>query len=448
MNNKINGLNLTYFILFEERLRQAKSLQELQYIIVNMMNHTIPYLQAILINQIGNKFIIKNISNVSDIDKNSAAINWLSQDFMPKFFANVKNEIKCLTMEEINEEIIPPWSQSKSVVCIPLKLSLGSKNSRWMLLFWLDKNLPKEYNALLPVIQNTIGYSWEKTVFNSLRKKSKQHHSSKIRRISLYLIPLIIIVLMLIPIHQSTFADAEIVPKNPKVITSSIQGVIKSINVLPNQAVNAGDELFSLDKITIINKLSESQQALKIAEKKYLKAYHHAHLDQESREELNILERMINAEKIKVKYYQELLSRTIIKSPVQGIVLYSDPKFWLGRPVEIGERVMLLANPKSKEVNFWISSNDMINIKQSLQGKFFPNEDPTHTMVTKIKYINPIAEIRPDGTLGYFGIANINNDKNVSIGEKGIIKLYGKKVTVFMYIFRRPIRYVRQFLGM
>ena len=68
-----------------------------------------------------------------------------------------------------------------------------------------------------------------------------------------------------------------------------------------------------------------------------------------------------------------------------------------------------------------------------------------------INHLNSyMAEKYDQDTLSYRVYAKFDNaeqENNLRIGLQGTAKIYGERVSLFFYLFRKPISYVRQFLG-
>jgi len=86
-------------------------------------------------------------------------------------------------------------------------------------------------------------------------------------------------------------------------------------------------------------------------------------------------------------------------------------------------------------------------VDKEVSVTFYGNENPLKPVSAQIKYVDPIAAARPDGTLAYFGVANLPKNSTAQLGEQGTAKIFGKKVSLVYYLFRRPIRYIRQHAG-
>ena len=433
-------MNLNQWILFEERLRQASDIETFQMIIVNLLQQVFPYTQAILFEK-NVHYKTQVASNISEINEYSPTIQWLNQQLYPYLDKNYQKPTAFNTTE-LGIEIAPYYQTTQHGIFLPLHSAIIGK---WGAVFWLKEPASKDLLNFMPILASSIIHTWEKLILQS-RKRRKVISLLTTKQL-LIGAGIILVLLSTVRIKQSTVAPAEISPKTPILIAPSISGSISEIKVQPNETVKEGQVLFKLDDINLLNQLEESEQALNVAKQRYLKAYRHAFTNEESRQQMQILEKEQEQALVTYQYQKKLLERTEIKSPKPGVALYSDPRNWLGKPVKIGEKVMLIANPAEKEIIFWIPMDNMIEVDDAIPIQFYSNENPTQVTKAKIAYINPIAEARPDGVIAYFGVAQLNTDPNVHLGEQGTIKVFGKKVSLIYYLLRRPLRYFRQHLG-
>jgi hypothetical protein len=435
-------MKLGMWVLFEERLRQVNDVDTLQLLVVNLLQKVFPYHQAVLFQRQFGSYKTKAASDISQINEHSPTIHWLNEVVYPWLDSTHKNP-SYFNLTDLKEPINDYYQSNTQGLYLPL---YSKHIGDWGVVFWMKEKGDEELLNFSPVIINTIIYSWEKVI---LQKTKSRHLAFTIqdKKYLLFSSIIIFIVLFLFRVPESTIALAEISPKSPELITSSINGTVNKIEVEPNQPVQVGQALIQLDEITVKSQLDESLQALHVAEEKYKKAFRHAFTDEKSRQEMQVLKAETEQAQANYEYHRELLNRTLIKSTIAGVALYSDPKDWLGKPVRIGEKIMLVANPHEKEVTFWVSMDNMIIPNAARPPKFYPNENPLKSTTLELKYINPIAELRPDNTLAYFGVAKLPSNSDVRLGEQGTIKIYGNRVSVFYYFFRRPIRYLRQNFG-
>ena len=66
----------------------------------------------------------------------------------------------------------------------------------------------------------------------------------------------------LFPIRLTVLAPAEVVPAEPFLVRSPLDGVIDHFDVRPNQTVAVGDKLFDLDTTTLRAKVQRGAQGL------------------------------------------------------------------------------------------------------------------------------------------------------------------------------------------
>lgn len=433
-------MNLNQWIIFEERLRKSSDIQTLQLVIVNLLQQVVPYFQAVIFEKKITGYSTTSISNISEINSHSPTIQWLNNKLYKILDESDKPII--FDLNTFGLEIDSYYTTSNYGLYIPVKsLIIG----HYGLILWFKTPVEPELLNVSSLINSTIVHSWEKL---ALQNKSNDKISKHLNKRNVLITSIVVLFLLFgIRINQSTIATAEISPQNPILISSSINGLIKSINVTPNEAVKAEQILFQLDDINIRSQLNEAEEALRVADQKYLKAYKHAYSEEDSRKEMNLLENARDQAYVTYQYRKKLLERIDVTSPISGVVLFSNSVDWLGKPVKIGEKVMLVADTTKKEINFKIQMDNMIEVDKKIPIKFYSNENPMSAVTAQISYINPIAEPQPDGLITYSGIARIDGALDVHLGEQGTVKIFGSKVSLIYYIFRRPFRYFRQQIG-
>ena len=117
--------------------------------------------------------------------------------------------------------------------------------------------------------------------------------------------------------------------------------------------------------------------------------------------------------------------------------------------MEIGERVLSIADPKQLEVDIFLPVKDAIAINSGAKVKLFLDINPIDALAAEVIYANFNPELTQDGALAYKVRASFTDKLNnyPRIGLKGTVKIYGSNVTLFYYLFRRPITAFRQWLG-
>ncbi|MFW5857179.1 MAG: HlyD family efflux transporter periplasmic adaptor subunit, partial [Planctomycetota bacterium] len=126
-----------------------------------------------------------------------------------------------------------------------------------------------------------------------------------------------------------------------------------------------------------------------------------------------------------------------------------------GRPVRVGERVLTLVDPAATEVRFWIAEADNVIVRGEAGDaaadtgvRVFLNVHPEESLPATLDYIAPSVAPSPDSIPSFAAKAQwaAANPPEVEIGLEGTAILYGPRVSVLYWMFRRPLVAVRRFL--
>ena len=427
-------MNILQWLLIEKQLLSCTNPSDFHFTLLSVLQKTLKCQQAVIYQKKLGKFSIKNAMHVSQIDNSSPLILWLENEFLT---AIDTEQPAILDVPPVGN--VSMLQQYKKIWHLPL---IKNAQHNVGILCFLD-NVPSEKDiTLMAMMCVNMALLYEK-MHQHTQKKWRQIFSSP-KKIAI--IGLVLLSVMFIKVPQKVLATAEVSPVQPELISASIDGIVKQILVQPDEPVKKNDKLVLLDDEVIKNKLSEAAQEYNVAYSRYLKAYRNAFNDQQSKNEIQLLKNNISQAKIKQTYFEELLSRTVISASKEGIAIFSSPNEFIGKPVRVGQRIMLLADPNDKIIDFWVPIDNVVNIDPTQALVLYSNLQPLNSIEAKLKFINPIAQPMPDGSLGYFGQATFN-DKRVTLGEKGTLKLYGEKKSLWLLLFQRPLRFVRQSLG-
>lgn len=422
-------MNVLQWLVLEKRLLNAQSTDEFPYIFLSILQKLLQCQISLSYKKRLNSHVVMDVSYVSEVDRQSPIIEWVEKQVLPSLKAEV--EVTSITAPE-------NMISSDHLLHLPI-----SSNGEliWGVICFIDKVPSANEMMFFKQLGDHIGTLYQKLAIN--KQKLSHHAVSKKRIILLFLLTF---VAGFIKLPQTVLASAEIMPINPELISPSIDGVIKQVLVLPNEVIKKGQALIELDDILIKNKLEEATQKLNTKKSRYLKAYRNAYSSVEARSELLTLENEVKKAEIEKVHYTNLLKRTKLLASSDGVALFSSPTKLIGKPVKIGEKIMLVADPNKTKIDFWIPVDSIVTINESKDLVLYPNLHPLSTVDAKVQYTNPIAEAMPDGSLGFFGQAEIIKG-NIQLGEKGTLKLYGAAKPIWQLIFQRPFRFIRQTLG-
>ncbi len=111
----------------------------------------------------------------------------------------------------------------------------------------------------------------------------------------------------------SVLAPAELIPAHPVVVRSPLEGVVDRIHVHPNDRVAEGQSLFR----------PECHDTHRQAGSRPPEPGHH------------------------------------MKTPRAGLAVFDDPSERIGRPVAVGEKVMMVAGETDTEIEAWLNPADV-----------------------------------------------------------------------------------------
>ncbi len=254
--------------------------------------------------------------------------------------------------------------------------------------------------------------------------------------------------LSFVPVRLSALAQAEITPVRPYPITSPVEGVVDSIKVQPNQIVAADEPLVVINDTTTRNKLAVAVKALDIAKADLQRAINKSFADDASKGELNLLDARVREKVAEVAFLSEMLDRYSISAPQGGLAIFADAEEWRGRPVQPGERIMVIADPSLVEVTVYVPPEDAVQLELRSEVAIFLNVDPLSPLKAKIVQTSYETITMPDNSLAYVVKAQLEPGSLPRIGLRGTAKVYAEQVSLGYYLMRKPILFLRKSLGL
>ncbi len=429
----------------EARARTAESLNELAFSIANEIHAALPFRQALVFDHRQNLLTVSGLVNLTE---DSPYTLWLKRAWpwvlaqLPEtggWFSPTADELSTAP-DDIGEGWQEWWPNG--VLALPLRRRQGE------LLGWavylLDQPPEEPQALLLARLGQTWSYCWE-----ALAGKPRSgliERWQKLSRRQRSVIAISLILLFFLPVRQTALAPAEVVAEDAMAITASLDGVVKTIHVRPNQTVHAGDLLFSLDDTTLRNRLEVAKKSVAVADAELQAATQMAFDDNRSKSELAALTGRAQEKRAELAAVQEQLSRVNAHAPYDGIAVFTDPDTWQGRPVVTGERIMLLANPAKPALQIQLPVSDAIALEVNAPVKLFLTVRPLSPLSGQITETSYQANLTPEGIASYRLRASLD-DKEARIGLRGTAKLYGGWVTLGYYLLRRPLAKLREISG-
>lgn len=254
---------------------------------------------------------------------------------------------------------------------------------------------------------------------------------------------------LFIPIRLSALAPAEVVALNAFAVAAPQEGVIGVMHVQPNMPVRQGDKLFSLDDSAVLGRREVAAKALSIARAEALVAQQRAFDELKSKGELAGAIGRVREKEAELVAVETQAARVDVRAERDGIAVYADANDWVGRPVQTGERVMQIADPKDAGVLVWLPAMDAINIESGAPLRLFLHVKPLDPLPGTLIQTSYQAVTSPEGVSAYRLRGQFDPGTAVPrIGLRGTARISGDEATLGYYLFRRPIAAVREWTGL
>jgi phosphotransferase system IIA component len=438
---------LSTLVQLLKRARRAATAQELGFVMVNETHALLPYRQAALWqrNARGAGKVLA-VSGAALVERNAPFMLWLNPVFA-KLDDDDNNNARPVDAGSLGGMLGEAWREWLPAHGLLVPLRVEGEPPLGTLLLARDQPWSDGDVHLISELAEGYVYAWQR--FRGRRRRSLLAALFVRGRILKLALAAALAAILSLPVTLSALAPAEVVALQPTIVRAPLEGVVDHFEVQPNDHVEAGQLLLTLDPRAIENKLDVANKALAVAEAEYRQAAQQAVFDDKSRALMAVLKGRADQRRADVTYNQSLLDRVKVTATRSGLALYDDPNAWIGKPVAIGERLLEIADPAQAEIEIWLPVADAITLQTGADVDFFLNISPESPLHATLRQSSYEATQSPAGLLGYRLKAKLSDAAHPPrIGLKGTAKVYGERVSLFYYLLRRPLAAARQFVGL
>ena len=443
MSNDKN-IKIARLIGLEKKSREARTQDELNFVVVNETRQIIDFVNSYLILKTPtDKYHVKAVSDLATVDRTAPLVTYVE---------NIINEKTNISLKEIQNYEVDKLSKSLNLnkpKNIPDNILLTpifspQKGLQGFLILTRNEKFNDNEVELARHLSITYGHAYNTFLADfSIKDFFKKNFTGK----RSWIIILAIILISIIPIKITSTAPVEVVPSNPRLITAPFDGVVKNIIVNNNDKINSGDLLIQIEDTDLKNSYNLATQSLQVAEKELLRSRQFSFSNDEEKARLAELVAQVDLKKAEVKSTSERLKNSKIYADKDGIAIVDQKNNWQGRPVSVGEKIITIANPEKVEFLIWLPVKDSLIIKENTDVKVFLDINPIKPLKGKLKRASYQSSLSPEEVLSYQISASFEGEEIPRIGLRGTAKIYGSRVTLFYYLFRKPITFVRQLIG-
>ncbi len=435
---------LAALLHLEQRALAAPTLAALGFIMANETQALAAYRQAAVFTLGANgQLQMTTASGLVSVTEDSPFVVWLN-----RFARNFPKEAGChrLDFSAAPPEFSEGWQEwlPDHLLAAPLQGASGSP-AGWVMYAreapWQDAEL-----ALLDRLHLAYGYCFESL---GRHRRNLAGRAGRMLRGRAKWICLALLAALFIPVRLSVLAPAEVVALDAMAVAAPQEGVIGAIYVQPNASVKAGDPLFALVDTTLASRRDVALKGLSIARSDALTAEQRAFDDLKSKGELAAAAGRVKEKEAELAAADALLGRITVKAARDGLAVFSDPNDWLGRPVQTGERVMQLANPRDAGVLVWLSASDALNLEPGAPIRLFLHTEPLSPLGAELFQTSYQTTQSPDGIAAYRLYGRfVDGALQQRIGLRGTARVSGGWSWLGYYLFRRPIAAAREWTGL
>jgi hypothetical protein len=323
---------------------------------------------------------------------------------------------------------------------LPLTLQQGSPRNGCLFLR-VEAFSPRE-KILLQRLGSTYSHA-----LKALAPRRSFWQRLPLSRRSVGIVAVVLLALAFIPVRLSVMAPVEVVADRPFVLTAPINGVIRTMLVAPNVAVTTGQPLVQFEDIQPRNEMVLAQQQLAVAEAKDRRTAAAAFHDQEAAHEMAIASAEHDLARVSYNYAVEVLQRTRVDSPTEGLAVYSDRRDWEGRSVMVGEEILQVADPQRIAYRVDLSTANAIELARDNPVSIYLESAPLGGISARLVSVSYTPKTNAAGTTSYTLMAAGDGSELPRIGSRGTARVYGGHAPLIVQLLRRPIAAARQFLG-
>ena len=252
-----------------------------------------------------------------------------------------------------------------------------------------------------------------------------------------------------VPVPLTALAPVEVVPRDPAVVSAPLDGVVRSIEVEPNQAVAPGTVLIRFVDTALKSRLDVAERAVDVARARETRLGQAAFSDPAARREHAVSAADLAMAVAERDAAADLLARAVVVADRAGLAVYGSRKDWEGRPVSTGERIMQVASPDSVQLRIDMPVKDAIVVRDGARVRLYLDSDPLNPLAGRLEQASYHAAPVAGGALAFMLLAGLDaGEPTPRIGYRGTAQVFGERVPLAYYVLRRPLTAVRQWVGL
>lgn len=438
-------LRLGALLQLQARARAANG-DELAFLIVNETTIAVACQQAVLWRnrQAGGDAPLV-LSGAATAERSGPYYAWLERVFAELRHGG-RDEFASFPVRtaDLSEPLAREWPEwfPAHALCCPL--GAGSHGLAGMLLLGRAEPWSDGDRQMLDALCGTYGQSLllqqrarERRFWRRLRQKKRAFSVAAA----------VLVAAALLPVRESVLAPAEVVPVDPVPVRAPFDGVVGAVHVAPNQAVQAGQRLVSMESRQLRTRYEVARKSYEMAQEEYADTAQQALSDEKAKANLAVLASKASQAQAELAYDEGMLKRAEITTPATGVAVFDDASEWVGKPVVLGERIMMIASPQHTQLQIEVPIESVVSFEKGSRVVFFSNVAPDEPVYGKLDFASYASAASAEGVMSYAFRAAFDQSKTLRLGLKGTAKIYGPRRALLLWLIRRPLAMMRAWLS-
>lgn len=444
------GLRL--LLQIERDARRATRLSDLFLVIANETRRAVGARQVFVLSSERGRQRLEAVSSLSAIERNAPLSRWIEkaaarlarEGAPPSTETNASApgapffcDLSAVAVDEDTAERFPFAHGLAAPLRAPSGAALG------VLLAVRETPFAEPDRMVAQRLAETYGHAW------AALGGSRRRLGARLRRPAAWFAAAAALVAVgMIPAPLTALATAEVVALEPAVIAAPIDGAIETVEVEPNQRVQAGDVLLRYVDTQARGALDVAEREVGVAAARLRQAQQMAFVDPQAKRELAVAQSDLRLKRAERDYAAELFERSVVRAPLAGVAVFSDKRELIGRPVTTGQRIMEIADPERRQFRLQAPADDAAVLAEGARARIFMDADPLRPIAATLTHAAPMAKVAESGALVFRADAvAANGAQTPPLGHRGTAQIVGEKVSLAFFLFRRPLSALRQKVG-
>jgi multidrug resistance efflux pump len=392
---------------------RARTLDELQFVLVNDTRALLPFDRALLIVHLGGKSDLAAVNNQPRLDQKSDFVDRASnlapslkeiRQGLVLYASNPKADgVSAATLETIKSYL--SYSGSNNLIILPL--TFEERVIAHLLFEFQSDVLPGEVETfalttMLPFFSSALVEKWlrshERRVEAAFTramspKGSLTSHWSTNKKVAIMVgVAACIFALLCTPFTHTVGGRADVAPEFEYFAYVQMEGIVDKVLVKEGEFVK---------KDQVVAALEDNEIQYKIREQQRLIAEYKAEIDILRSQSAENPSKLADSELVAIKAQRARQELDFLKwqqqflqiwTPVDGVVLTKKLEGLVGKRFKAGEPFCKIAPSETLLMEIFVREDDISYVKEGQSGEVFFNVQPSVSHAVRVKSIAPVSE--------------------------------------------------------